>query len=295
MNIPEIVKQLISYITNIDFIICTIGALILGGWLLRTSLGRKALSNSELRRNNMPLYLPFVLLFIYFSAGSFVILIAEKFFSDRPAWQKALLDNFVLFASAITAIAVIIVLARVSFAQRLKGFGLNLTTIHKDIPAALLNLLTVYPLMTAMMLLTMHVSKIIFGPDFEIQPHKELELLSTYPQLSVRVLTIATAIVIVPVFEEMLFRGLFQTAIRSALERVPFSEKMQSKNARAWLSIIISSILFISVHANPLHWPTLFVLSLGLGYAYEKSGSLFRPIFIHSLFNATSVIAVLYQ
>ena len=224
-----------------------------------------------------------------------MILIAEKFFSDRPAWQKALLDNFVLFASAITAIAVIIVLARVSFAQRLKGFGLNLTTIHKDIPAALLNLLTVYPLMTAMMLLTMHVSKIIFGPDFEIQPHKELELLSTYPQLSVRVLTIATAIVIVPVFEEMLFRGLFQTAIRSALERVPFSEKMQSKNARAWLSIIISSILFISVHANPLHWPTLFVLSLGLGYAYEKSGSLFRPIFIHSLFNATSVIAVLYQ
>jgi len=295
MNITEIIRQLTSYVTNIDFIICLTGALILAGWLLRTSLGRKALSDSEPRRNNMPLYSPFVLLFLYFSVGSLAISIVEKIFSDCPPWQMALLKNLILFISAIAAIVVILVLARVSFARRLKGFGLNFTTIHKDIPAALLNLFTVYPLMTAMMLLTMRVSKLIWGPDFEIQPHEELELLSTYPQLPVRVLTIFTAIVIVPVFEEMLFRGLFQTTIRSILEQVPFSERLQSKNLRVWLSIMISSILFVSVHADPLHWPALFMLSLGMGYAYEKSGSLFRPIFIHALFNMTSIIAVLYQ
>ena len=36
-----------------------------------------------------------------------------------------------------------------------------------------------------------------------------------------------------------------------------------------------------------------FSLSIGIGYSYEKSGSLFRPIFIHALFNATSIIATL--
>jgi len=49
------------------------------------------------------------------------------------------------------------------------------------------------------------------------------------------------------------------------------------------------------VHMDMAHWPALFVLSLSLGYAYEKSGSLFRPIFIHSLFNAATIAAVLYQ
>jgi membrane protease YdiL (CAAX protease family) len=36
-------------------------------------------------------------------------------------------------------------------------------------------------------------------------------------------------------------------------------------------------------------------LALYLGYAYEKSGSLLRPIFVHAMFNAMSVITVLNQ
>jgi membrane protease YdiL (CAAX protease family) len=63
----------------------------------------------------------------------------------------------------------------------------------------------------------------------------------------------------------------------------------------AWIAILISSGLFAATHADTGHWPALFVLGVCLGYAYEKSGSLFRPIFIHSLFNATSIIAVLNQ
>jgi hypothetical protein len=87
--------------------------------------------------------------------------------------------------------------------------------------------------------------------------------------------------------EEMLFRGFFQTAIRSVWE-------FRNLNG-AWPSILISSALFAIVHANPGHWPALFVLAVCLGYAYEKSGSLFRPIFIHSFFNAATIIAVLTQ
>jgi hypothetical protein len=93
---------------------------------------------------------------------------------------------------------------------------------------------------------------------------------------------IFTAIVVVPLTEEMLFRGMLQTVLRSYI-------------ARPWPAIIFASLVFVMFHENPQHWPALFVLSLCLGYAYEKSGSLFRPIFIHSLFNALSVFAALGQ
>jgi membrane protease YdiL (CAAX protease family) len=271
-----------GYITAIDFIICLTGILLFGGWLLKTSLGRKALSDSAPRRNNMPPYLPFVPLFIWFGAISLATSIKENLLPDLPGWQKAFLDNLILCIGEITAIAVIILLARESFARRLKGFGLNLRTIPKDFPAALLNLLSVWPIIAAAMVLTMRLGELLWGPDFEIQPHEELELIRAYSQPPVRVLIIITAVTIVPVFEEMLFRGLFQTMLRSIFPN-------------GWLSIVISSVLFILAHANAEHWPGLFVLSLSMGYAYEKSGSLLRPIFIHCLFNATSIIGTLYN
>jgi membrane protease YdiL (CAAX protease family) len=287
MNIPEIIKSAyggVSYTIAIDFIIFLAGILLFGGWLLKTSLGRKALSDSVPRRNNMPPYLPFVPLFIWFGAISLAISVTEKLLPDLPDWQKAFLDNFILCIGEITTIAVIIFLARASFARRLKGFGLNLRTIHKDFPAALLNLFSVWPLIAAMIILTMHLGKFIWGPDFEIQPHEELKLIRAYSQLPVRVLIIVTAVAIVPAFEEMLFRGLFQTMLRSILL------------AKPWLSIAIISVLFALAHPeNPAHWPALFVLSVCMGYSYEKSGSLLRPIFIHSLFNATSIIGTLYN
>ncbi|MFA5252777.1 MAG: type II CAAX endopeptidase family protein [Phycisphaerae bacterium] len=285
MNIPEVIKSAcggVSYTIAIDFVIFLAGLLIFGNWLLKTSFGRKALSDSVPRRNNMPPYLPFVPLFIWFGAVSIAVSVTEKFLPDLPDWQKAFMDNLILCIGEITAIAVIILLARASFARRLKGFGLNFRTIHKDISAALLNLLSVWPLIAAMLILTMHLGKLIMGPDFSIQPHEELEAIRAYSQLPVKVLIIVTAIVIVPVFEEMLFRGLFQTMLRSIL-------------TKPWPAIAISSVLFVLAHSNAGHWPALFVLSVCMGYSYEKSGSLLRPIFIHCLFNAISIVGTLYN
>ncbi|MDD5326193.1 MAG: CPBP family intramembrane metalloprotease [Phycisphaerae bacterium] len=285
MNVFEIIKSAygkVSCETVIDFIIFLPGALLFGGWLLKTSLGRKSLSDSVPRRNNLPAYLPFVPLFIWIGVISLAASITEKLLPDLQDWQEALLDNIILCTGAIAAMAVIIYIARAGFARRLKGFGLNLRTIHKDLPAALLNLLSVWPLITATIILTIYIGKFIWGQDFEIQPHEELELMTAYSQLSVRALIIVTAVAIVPVFEEMLFRGLFQTMLRCV-------------TLKPWLSITIVSGLFALAHADAGHWPALFVLSMCMGYAYEKSGSLLRPIFIHSLFNATSIIVTLYN
>lgn len=297
MNVPEIVKQIqnYKYLIDIDLIICLAGIFLFGGWLLKTSFGSKSLSDSPPRRNNMPLYLPFVPLFFWLGIASLATSITDNFFSDCLPWQMAFLDNLTLCISEIITMIVIILLVRASFVRRLKGFGLNVKTIHKDVFSAFLNLLSIWPLLLLMIIITIIIGKLIWGQDFEIQTHQELELISAYPQLPVRVLTIVTAVLVVPVFEEMLFRGMFQTMIRSIVEDSRLCERLRNRNLKVWLSILISSGLFAVAHYDPGHWPPLFALSLAMGYAYEKSGSLFRPIFIHIIFNATSVIAVLYQ
>jgi membrane protease YdiL (CAAX protease family) len=284
MNIPEAVRQLVGPITAADVIICLPGLTLFAVWLYKTSMGRNALADSPPRRNSMPAYLPFIPLFIWVGLIAAATFIKEMLLPDLPDWQNVYLDNLIICVGAILATAAIILLARAHFVRRLKGFGLSTKTIRKDFFAATLNLISVYPLVAGALILTIFVGKLVWGPGFEMQRHQELELITLHSQLEVRLLIIVSAIVVMPVFEEMLFRGLFQTVIRSFLN--PTAEK-------AWLSIVISSALFAAVHANAGHWPALFVLAVGMGYAYEKSGSLLRPIFIHSLFNAVSIIFAL--
>jgi len=286
-------------ITLTDFIYLA-GLILLACWLLRTSLGRKALADSVPRRNNMPLYLPFIPLFIWFGAISMAILIAEELLEDLEDWQRAFLDNFILGIGSIATIAVIIFLVRAHFARRLKGFGLNIKTIVKDFFVAFINLLTVWPLVIAAITITIFFGKLIWGQDYQIQQHQELEILTEYSQLSLRIIIFIVAVVMAPLLEEMLFRGLVQTMLVSRISylvsRVSSDQQPATSDALgAWFAIAISSGLFAIIHANAGHWPALFVLGVCLGYSYEKSGSLFRPIFIHSLFNAASLIATLYQ
>ena len=316
MNIPEIIKQFASSI-SVTHLICLAGLILFGGWLLKTSLGRNALSDSVPRRNNMPAYLPFILLFIWWGAVGIAIYTTVKALPDLPDWQSAFLANSIFCTGAIAGIAVIIFLARGRFARRLKGFGLDAKTIHKDFFAAVLNLLSVWPLVLLTIILTTFFGQLIRGQDFHLQQHEELKTIIAHPQLPLRALILVTSIAVVPAFEEMLFRGLFQTMFRSFLARPrPVRSESQSRtgpaplevkgqpltgpaSARtsngAWLSIALSSGLFATVHANAGHWPALFVLAVCLGYSYEKSGSLFRPIFIHSLFNAVTITAALYS
>ena len=308
MNVIETIRGYAGYVTvedivfQTELIVCLTGVLLFGGWLLKTSLGRKALADSVPRRNNMPVYLPFIVFFIWYGSVPLAVLTVEILAVNLQDWQVAFLDNCVLCVGGLTVIAIIIFLARAHFVRRLKGFGLDVKTIHKDFFAAFVNLLSVWPLLLAMIILTMFFGKLIWGQDFQLQQHEELKLISAHPQLPLRILIVVLAVAIAPVFEEMLFRGLFQTMVRSLWLRHPAAALDEQSTGRmpvprsgAWLAILISSILFAIIHANTGHWPALFMLGLCLGYAYEKSGSLFRPIFIHSLFNTVSIVAALNQ
>ncbi len=281
MKISEIIKQFAYTLTAEDILYLT-GVVFLGIWLLKTSFGSKALADSQPRRNNMPFYLPFVPFFIWFLFAPIAVEVKEQMFPGFEAWQDVFADNIIYSADAVIAVIITLLLVRKHFARRLKGFGLDPKTIPADFFAAIVNLLSIWPIVLIAIVTTIYIGQFIWGTRFQLPQHEELKFFINYKQTTVRIAIIITAAVFAPVFEEFLFRGLFQTFFRSYLRH-------------PWKAILISATLFAAVHGYSAHWPALFSLGICMGYAYEKSGSLYRPIFIHALFNSASILAVLYS
>jgi membrane protease YdiL (CAAX protease family) len=290
-------------------LIFVVGVAVFALWLIRTSLGRTALLDSPPRRNRMAPYLPFVPFAIWLvgvavlqdvvqrrtmppwlSLVPFVwrvgiaILqdVVQRLTGTIAGWRGLFLDNLVFSVAEITAAGAAILIARTTFARGLRGFGLRVRTIPRDLKLAALYLLAVWPVVFAMIVVTTEVGKLLFGKQFAIPPHPGLDIIMESGALPLRVLIVILAVVVAPLVEEMLFRGLVQTTFRSYTNR-------------PWLAIIFTSLLFATFHTNGTHWPALFVLGMGLGYAYEKSGSLFRPIFMHALFNGITIAAALAE
>jgi len=282
MNFTEIIRQYFSEVSVIDFAICLAGVVLFSIWLLKTSLGRTALADSGPRHNNIPVYMPFVPVLICFGTVPPATSITRMFLADSPEWHRALADNLILCICATAAIAVTILTAKVFFVEGLKGFGLNLKTIGRDFLAGVVNLLSIWPILLAAILLTSRMGQLVFGEDFQMEKHEALKTLTTYPQWPVNLSVVISAVVVAPIFEETVFRGLFQSVVRRFLPD-------------PWIAILIAAGIFALAHANLSHWPALFVLGVCMGYSYEKSGSLWRPIFIHAVFNATGIVGIFSQ
>jgi membrane protease YdiL (CAAX protease family) len=115
--------------------------------------------------------------------------------------------------------------------------------------------------------------------------HPAIERLPTADALTLALLWITVALA-APLWEELLFRGLFQTGFYSFLR----AGNPPSPNAIAylsWISIIVAAILFAAAHAS--QWPDpipLVVVGLGLGLSFAYSQSLWTPIAFHATFNA---------
>lgn len=111
--------------------------------------------------------------------------------------------------------------------------------------------------------------------------HHPLPVQETTPfvqySLKASPVTAALAIVIVaPVVEEILFRGLLYGAF--------------SKWMPPWGVIAMSSALFAIVHLQPVYLPPIFCMGLILGWLRWKSESVALPALVHGLNNGLSLI-----
>lgn len=103
------------------------------------------------------------------------------------------------------------------------------------------------------------------------------KMLAAIPRTPLNIIAGFTAIAIAaPLIEELLFRGFLQNAI--------------AKYVPIWAAILLSSLLFASVHLQPYAIPGLMSLSIAFGYLYHRTGSLRMNILLHMANNAFALL-----
>lgn len=113
------------------------------------------------------------------------------------------------------------------------------------------------------------------------QKHEVLEVLIRSSAIE-KWVPILSAVIVAPLFEELLFRGHLQTFFKRSFH-APGNETVG-----AWMSILLSSGMFMIVHPA-WTYPPIFVLAVCMGYVYERTGNLWSTILLHMLFNGTQV------
>ncbi len=86
--------------------------------------------------------------------------------------------------------------------------------------------------------------------------------------------TYILAISVVPLYEEILFRGVLYGACRKSMGILP--------------AILLSSVVFAAFHGQLSSFGPLFGLAVLLACVYEWSGSLWCSVCLHALFNCIS-------
>lgn len=84
------------------------------------------------------------------------------------------------------------------------------------------------------------------------------------------------AVIVAPLAEELLFRGLVLRQIRQRVGAFP--------------ALLLSSVLFAAMHGDPAQMLTYSVLGAGFGLGYLWSGSLWTPVIMHALWNLAAVV-----
>ncbi len=128
----------------------------------------------------------------------------------------------------------------------------------------------------------------VFGQEAPVLAHDMLKMLVDSDSHAGTVLIIVSAVLVAPILEESIFRGVIQSVMVETLGE-----------SRRWAVVIVASILFMLMHADTSSWenwqalPGLCVLGLVLGWLYERSGSLWPSIIVHMGFNAMNILMAL--
>jgi membrane protease YdiL (CAAX protease family) len=204
------------------------------------------------------------------------------------------------------------------------GIGLGATNLGRGLITGALAAVLVIPWMLTAAVGLQVVRKLLGYPLDAA--HELIRALQEHPEAEMIAWGIISAVVIAPLAEEILFRGFLQTTLVYGLARlsersvpeaveamdagivpdvggvmaslpyapVPVHRAMNHPPPARWRwgGIILTSIVFACLHEA---WsiPLIFLLSLALGYVYERTGSLWTPILVHFAFNTVNLMLVL--
>ena len=106
-----------------------------------------------------------------------------------------------------------------------------------------------------------------------------LELVLGSDEIIPLFLLLITTVVLAPVFEELVFRGILLPVLVSKVGKAS--------------GVLLSALIFALAHLSVGELPPLFVLGIGLGLMRLSSGRLFPCALMHSLWNGVTFISLL--
>ena len=190
-----------------------------------------------------------------------------------------------------------------------RQIGLERRRLSLGVIGGAATLFILYPLIQLSAILIEYLVR-LFGWR-QAEPHQVLQILGRAPNRWLAVTCIVLAVIVAPVLEELFFRGLLQTSLARLFDWgiALFQQMLRGRgltddldglaiSSRArilarWGAIIVTAALFAAVHFEPTFLAPLFVLAVGLGYAYERTGNLWVTITAHALFNTAQIVIYL--
>ncbi|QDU72540.1 CPBP family intramembrane glutamic endopeptidase [Mucisphaera calidilacus] len=110
--------------------------------------------------------------------------------------------------------------------------------------------------------------------------HEALARMVSFDDPVALVLRLISAIILAPLFEEAVFRGIIQRSL------------VDATRGRVWVAITLTATLFGLIHADQVHaqgLPGLIVLGIIFGWLYARTDRLWIPMLAHTAFNAYNV------
>lgn len=189
--------------------------------------------------------------------------------------DRLLLDNMANMALPALAIIVLLLARGGSLGS---VFGLRKVGLVRSIGIAIILAILALPLTYGAKAITIFVTGSQEAPQLLVQKFNSAV---TGGDTRLVGLIALSACVIAPITEEVLFRGTFYPMLARGFGRGP--------------AAFACALLFGMVHDTFTDVPGLTILALCFTLAYEVTGSLLVPIFMHATFNSMSLAVMWWQ
>ena len=175
-----------------------------------------------------------------------------------------------LCGQAVLLVAALAVAAKTFRWGLQRGLGLSGRHWLCDCARGALGYMAVIPVCYALLAVGMSVV-----PEAWQETHRVLIAVGE-ASVAWRLAILVSTVLLAPLAEELLFRGLLQSMLRRWMN--------------TWLAIALTSLVFAAMHVGQWHaMGAIAALSVALGYNYERTGRLLPAIVMHALFNAVNV------
>ena len=159
--------------------------------------------------------------------------------------------------------------------QPLATLGICRAPLVNLLPVILFSLFIIAPILLCALAWALFLQWFGYVPERQLLVEQFSRLLGegNYPELA---LMTFNAVVLAPLWEELIFRGLFFGLLKSRWGTL--------------VALVVTSLVFAGYHFSLTAFLPLFCVSMALGYVYSQTRSIYFAILTHAIFNGMNLL-----